>query len=66
MKQLLAVLVVATAMTTSCNNSGVEAAAAPKADSATTKTADSATKMASDTLKAAPADSTKAADSTKK
>ena len=52
MKKLLAVLVIAAAMTTACNNSGVEAAAAPA------KTADSATKAASDTLKAAPADST--------
>jgi len=54
MKKLLAVLVIAAAMT-ACNNSGVEAAAAPA------KTADSATKAASDTLKAAPA-----ADSTVK
>ncbi|HEY4112138.1 hypothetical protein [Puia sp.] len=61
MKHLLAVLVIAAAMTTSCNNSGVEAAATPAktADSAA-KTVDSATKAAPDTLKAAaPADSTK-------
>ena len=59
MKKLLAVTVIAAAMTTACNNSGVEAAAAPA------KTADSATKAAPDTLKAAPADSTaKKADTT--
>jgi len=60
MKQLLAVLVIAAAMTTSCNNSGVEKAAAP------VSAADSAAKAAPDSLKAAPAtDSTaKKADTT--
>jgi hypothetical protein len=62
MKKFLAVFVIAAAMTTACNNSGVEAPAA----AAPTKAADSAAKAAPDTLKAAaPADSSKV-DSTKK
>ncbi|HXB07865.1 MAG TPA: hypothetical protein VNW04_12125 [Puia sp.] len=53
MKHLLAVLVIAAAMASSCNNSGVEANANPA------KSADSAAKAAPDTLKAAAPDSTK-------
>ncbi len=52
------VLVLAAAISTSCNNAGSEASASP------TKTADSAAKVAPDTLKAAPVDSAKT-DTTK-
>lgn len=58
MKKLMIVLVLAAAISTSCNNAGSEASASP------TKTADSAAKVAPDTLKAAPVDSAKT-DTTK-
>jgi FlaG/FlaF family flagellin (archaellin) len=59
MKKLMIVLVLAAAVSTSCNNAGSEASSASP-----TRTADSATKVASDTLKAAPVDSVKT-DTTK-